>query len=65
MKIIVKIGRGKVDHAADYEPEEGKIKLYCNFLKYPYYFASVRDPKEPNENNITCKKCLSIMKGGN
>lgn len=58
MKVITKVGRGKVQHAASYNPFTGDIKLHCNSLKYQTYLAAISDPEQPTVKNVTCKKCL-------
>lgn len=58
MKIITRIGRGTVIHAAEYDPHTGKIDLYCDSLKYPDYFAAIGNAAPPSTKNVSCKKCL-------
>lgn len=57
--IATRIGTGKVQHAAAYDPETGKLQLYCDSLTYTSYLAVIPDPTPPNAVNVTCKKCTA------
>jgi hypothetical protein len=60
MEIMTTIGQGKAVHAADYEPETGKIYLYCSSLKYKNYHADVTDFSPPRADLVTCKRCKKV-----
>lgn len=58
IKVFTQIGRGRVTHAAQYDPHTGSIHVYCGALRYPYYFAAINHATPPDETNVTCKACL-------
>lgn len=58
MKIVTRVGTGKVQHAADYDPADGSVSLYCKALTYAHYLGAIVDPTPPTENAVTCKQCL-------
>lgn len=58
MKICIKVGGGKKDHAADYDSETGAVSLFCDSMTYATFYALVVDFTPPSVETVTCKKCL-------